>query len=154
MPTALRKARGRPLPPGLSNPKEPKPKPELPHKPAGLDLRASLEWDRISVQLYHLGLLTSIDRTQLEIYCLWYSKMQEAMEVVKKFGMLTKGSAGQAIVNPAFRIASEATDKVQQCITRFGMSPSDRIRISVDAPDRDEDSDILDFFRRSGNPRR
>lgn len=105
------------------------------------------------MQLYNLGLLTSIDRTQLEIYCLWYSKMQEAMDVVKKFGMLTKGSTGQAIINPAFRIASEATDKVQQCIARFGMSPSDRTRIRVDAPNRREDSDILDFFRRSGNSR-
>lgn len=132
---------------------EPKPDLTIPRKPGYLDAIASQEWDKISVELHRLGLLSNIDGAQLELYCVWYSRLQQALKGLNETGMLIKGSRGQYVINPLLKIASDATDKVQQCISRFGMNPSDRTRIKVDPPAMGVSDNLDNFYDHIDNPK-
>lgn len=149
-PAALKQAMGRSLRADLG---EPQPDLTIPPKPPFLDAVASAEWDRMSVELHRLGLLSNIDGAQLELYCVWYSRLQQASKGLNETGMLIKGSRGQYVINPLLKIASDATEKLQQCISRFGMNPADRTRIKVDPPSLGLNENVDDFYEHIGNPK-
>ena len=51
--------------PGLTSTMEPTPDPEIPAAPPHLSPEAREEWDRLALELYELGILSTIDRAAL-----------------------------------------------------------------------------------------
>ena len=99
----------------------------------------------MSCQLHALGLMATIDKAQLAIYCQAWKTWVEAQENVEKFGMIViSPNSGYQQQSPYLSIANQAMRMLQSALVEFGMSPSSRSRIHVDLEDKkDELEDIL-----------
>ena len=71
LPTHLKMVRGT-LQKCRMNPDEPTPDPEIPDAPPHLSPEAREEWERLALELYELGILSTIDRAALAAYCQAY----------------------------------------------------------------------------------
>lgn len=114
---------------------EPQPKKgnRTPPAPGHLSEKAKTEWRRVARDLHGLGLLTSIDQTALGAYCETYVTWVEALEKCRTLGMIVKTSNGNMIQNPYLSVASQAEKRLRGWLAEFGMTPSSRTRISVQA---------------------
>ena len=128
-----------------ANKSEPKVKREIPPCPSHIIGEARKEWRRMSCQLHALGLMATIDKAQLAIYCQAWKTWVEAQENVEKFGMIViSPNSGYQQQSPYLSIANQAMRMLQSALVEFGMSPSSRSRIHVDLEDKkDELEDIL-----------
>jgi len=123
------------------NKDEPKPKLSQPVPPAHLSTAAKGEWKRIAGPLYKLGLLSSIDRGVLAAYCQAYGRWVQAENAIKKMaakdeltgGLMIRTSNGNAIQNPLVGTANKAMSEMAKYAGEFGMTPSARSRITIDA---------------------
>ncbi|MFR0876275.1 MAG: phage terminase small subunit P27 family [Bilophila wadsworthia] len=70
LPTHLKMVRGT-LQKCRMNPDEPTPAPEIPDAPPHLSPEAREEWERLALELYELGILSTIDRAALAAASLW-----------------------------------------------------------------------------------
>ena len=141
-PTNLKLLAGNPGKRAL-NPGEPNPPLAIPECPAELSDLAKGEWKRISLELLALGLLTELDRAALAAYCQAWAHWMEAVENIKKFGLIVrtppseKNPDGYPIQNPYFAIMNQSMAQMRNFLVEFGMTPSSRSRISVAKVDRD-----------------
>ncbi len=119
---------------------EPKPELAIPPVPPELSDDAKIEWGHVSVDLYRLGLLTSIDRAALAAYCAAYGRWVRAERLLRSLGdegadgLLTKTAKGNVIQNPLVGIANKAANDMMRFATEFGMTPSSRARLSAPRP--------------------
>jgi P27 family predicted phage terminase small subunit len=143
-PTALRELAGTDRPDKLT-PNEPKPKAKntTPPVPGHLSAAAKKEWRRVAKELHGLGLLTSIDRTALAAYCETFVTWVEALAKCREMGLIVKSPNGFPIQNPYLSVASQAEKRMRGWLGEFGMTPSSRTRISVDAQ---EEADPYESF--------
>jgi P27 family predicted phage terminase small subunit len=115
---------------------EPKPELAIPPVPPELSDDAKLEWGRVSVDLFKMGLLTSIDRAALAAYCSAYGRWVRAERLLRKIGdegldgILTKTIQGNFIQHPLIGIANKATRDMVAYAAEFGMTPSSRSRVN------------------------
>lgn len=116
------------------NPDEAMPDPAIPSPPEHLSQAASVEWGRITQDLYTLGLLSHIDRSALAAYCVVYSRWAEAEELIKEKGILIKTTNGNVIQSPLVGIANKAMELMHKYLTEFGMTPASRARVRADKP--------------------
>jgi len=146
-PTVLKILEGNPGKRPL-NDNEPTPDIEIPNCPHYIrkDRTAKREWDRIVPQLYDLGLLTNVDRSILELYCVNYSLFVWATEDIRENGHIAKTRGGDK-ANPAVAIAREAAKIIKACAVEFGLTPSSRSRIKV--PKKKEDDDPMEKLLKS-----
>ena len=131
-PTVLKIIEGNPGKRPL-NKKEPKPQVSLTPCPAYLkkDKIAYSEWNRISGELYKLGLLTNVDRAALELYCSQYAVYRRALRDIEQKGLITTNIRKGDKANPATQIAREAAKMIKAIAVEFGLTPSSRARISL-----------------------
>jgi P27 family predicted phage terminase small subunit len=140
VPTQLKILRGNPGKRSL-NKDEPKFSPKCPKPPTWLTLEARAEWRRVVPELDAKGLLATIDRGQLASYCSWWSIYVDAIREIQKNGLTTMAIETTSIdgyvifvrptKNPAIIVARDASEKVRQFGTEFGLSPSSRTRLHV-----------------------
>jgi len=130
MPTHLKALRGT-LRKDRTNRHEPKAKPGMPSCPAELGAIAKREWRRISKQLAAMGLLTTIDRAALALYCDAYGRWLEAIEALQKYGAVVKSPNGYPVQSPYVSIANKAGEQVRLLLAEFGMSPASRSRVTA-----------------------
>lgn len=146
-PTALKALGGNP---GKRKPNksEPKPKAKRPSCPKHLTGEAKKEWNRMSKQLYELGLLTEVDRAALAAYCQAWGRWVEAEEEMRKpdFRMITTTDSNYPVVSPWLNIATNAMKQMKGFLTEFGMTPASRSR--VQAPTKEEDDPFEEFLKR------
>jgi len=135
-PTALKKLAGNPGKRKL-NDKEPKPKTKKPPCPAHIRGEARKEWNRMSKQLFELGLLTGVDRAALAAYCVAYGRWVEAETQVSTVGMIIETVNGNLVQNPYLSVANRAMEQMWKISGSFGMTPSSRSRMQV-ATDADK----------------
>jgi P27 family predicted phage terminase small subunit len=108
--------------------------------PPHLDAEAKKEWKRVSKELEAVGLLTTVDRAALAAYCAAWSRWVAAEENIQKFGTVIKApKSGHPMQNPYLTIANTALDHLRKFASEFGMTPSSRSRIHVEAPKTDAD---------------
>lgn len=144
--------------------REPKPAAKVPEPPEEirLDPLALAEWNRVGGQLYALGIISDVDRATFSAYCFAWSRYISAERAIAQEratdrrrrkrnrigadGLLTRGSRGNLVQNPAVRIVNEAGRQLRTLADALGMTPSGRSKIKVDtAPIVDGDDEEDDF---------
>lgn len=112
------------------NKNEPKPDLSMSSAPEHLSRYALMEWGRVTVELYRLGLLTEIDRAALAAYCQCYGRWREAEEELAKTGLTITTTNGNVIQNPIVGIANKSLEMMHKFLVEFGMTPSARTRVT------------------------
>lgn len=148
-PTQLKKLAGNPgkRPLNANEPKPPKPD-RVPYAPRHLNDDAKKEWRRMGGALLQLGLYTELDYAALAMYCQAFGRWIQAERMVTELGeVLLSTQTSNYYQNPWFHVANRAWDQMLKMLSRFGLSPADRARLSVAQPEeQDELADLL--FRR------
>ena len=132
---------------------EPKPEINIPPCPDYLDKEAKKEWERVSQELYDLGIITNIDRSILASYCQNYSIWVNAIKKLNNEGMflkvkktprqITTGKGKNKktknapveyyyVRNDNYAVSKNAHDQWRKDAIELGMTPSARSRVKVD----------------------
>lgn len=143
-PTRIKELNGNPGQRPL-NKDEPKPRQGAPKPPPHLTGEALAEWGRIVPELDRIGLLTKVDRAYLIAYCEAWATFDEARQQISRDGILVPGRGGM-VRNPAAFVMKDAADMMLKFGSRFGLSPSDRTRLSVESDDDGEEATILSLL--------
>jgi P27 family predicted phage terminase small subunit len=131
-PTALKELAGNPGKRAL-NRREPKPASGLPPCPRHLTGEARKEWRRMGGELARMGVVTAVDRAALAAYCQAWARWVEAEGQVAKLGTIVKTANGNLIQNPYLAVANRAMEQMTRLAAEFGMTPSSRSRVQVQA---------------------
>ena len=110
-----------------------------PKPPENLNTTAKAEWRKMIRLLYEMNIFEELDGTALAMYCEAYAEWVEAGREMKKPGnkaiMKSKASGG-LYRNPwADQLKSSRKD-MSAYLALFGLSPYDRARIKMAAPDK------------------
>jgi len=143
-PTALKTLEGNPGKRKI-NKNEPKPNSKIPQCPDWLEPEAKAEWNRRGKQLLALGILTEVDEVAFAGYCQAYARWREAEEFISQHGCIVKTPSGYWQQVPQVAIANKSLMVVIRFCEQFGMTPSSRSRLAVDARDGSE-NDMMEFI--------
>lgn len=138
-----------------ANAQEPKARPGIPGCPTELSPIAKREWKRVAKQLSAMGLLTTIDRAALALYCDAYGRWLEAITALRQYGVVIKSPNGYPIQSPYVAIANKCGEQVRLLLAEFGMSPAARTRVHAEVTLEDDPMAAFlretdDNFRRHG----
>lgn len=139
LPTKLKVIRGT-LRKDRVNQREPRVLSEIPACPDELSEGAKVEWARIAPELAALGLLASIDRSALAIYCESYARWIEAIVQMQRYGVVIKAPSGYPVQSPYVAVANKAGEQVRLMLAEFGMTPASRSRVHAAAGVAEEES--------------
>ena len=137
---------------------EPEPAVFIPQAPGHLDKIALEEWERITVELHRLGLISEISRAALAAYCMTYSRWVQAEKILQKSeltvktkagvefkmtGLIVKTMSGNIIQNPLVGVANRALEIMHKYLTEFGMTPSSKSRVNVTEKKKENPFEVL-----------
>jgi P27 family predicted phage terminase small subunit len=113
----------------------------VPQAPEFLASEARAEWDRVSPQLYHMGLLSEADVAPLAAYCQAYARWLLAERVIATMaekdqltgGLMVKTTNGNAIQNPLVGTSNKAASDMVRFASEFGLTPVARARLALNA---------------------
>lgn len=113
---------------------------ELPPPPDHLDDIARQEWERIAPGLHAMNLLATVDTAALAAYCTAYSRWSRAEEGIKRAirpdqpesGLMIQTTNGNWVQNPLVGTAHKAASDMVKYAAEFGMTPSARMRLSIE----------------------
>ena len=115
------------------NPPEPKKGKETP--PAWLNTKAKRAFNELVKITTDMNVLTLADKTSLAMVCDAYSDYLEAKDLIDEQGMTYKVTNREGVemikANPAASIKADAWRRVMIGLGKFGISPSDREKISI-----------------------
>jgi P27 family predicted phage terminase small subunit len=121
--------------------------------PAILKDEARAEWDRVAPLLQRLGLLKSIDREVLVVYCVAVADFRWAIETIRKQGRIAFARNGKRCAHPALLIQRQAAATIHRVSAEFGMTPAARAGLDItasgglDPDDEDLFGDTDKFFK-------
>lgn len=147
-PTAAKLLAGNPGKRALNH-LEPRPRVVLPRPPEHLSDDEKEKWKLIIRELHPLGLVTTIDKDALAMYCVIFVRWVKAEKFVRDKGEIIKTAAGNIIQNPYLSIANRALDQLNKLGAEFGMTPSSRTRVKVDAADPERELEWMLFGGRA-----
>jgi P27 family predicted phage terminase small subunit len=129
VPYELAKLRGnpgkRPLRPGPQPPRSAEP-------PEPLDFlseSAKAEWRRLAPTLHALNLLTVLDHAAFGAYCSAAAIWADAERGLESEGYTARGSTGNLVVHPLFKIAVASARDMIKFASEFGLTPCARARM-------------------------
>jgi len=137
-PTEMKILEGNPGKRALNN-KEPKTETAIPNCPAHLKGVAKTEWNRITKELFALGIVSKIDRAALAVCCTAWADYVKACNKLEKEGEVIISDKGGMYQNPWVAIKKRSMDQVQKFYAEFGMTPSGRSRIKVESPSEEDE---------------
>ncbi len=113
----------------------------MPQAPEFLTTEARAEWDRVSAQLFHMGLLTDADVSPLAAYCQAYGRWMTAERAIATMaandqltrGLMIKTTNGNAVQNPLVGTSNKAASDMVRFAGEFGLTPVARARLAVSA---------------------
>lgn len=120
----------------------------MPKPPEHLSDAEKEKWKSVVRELHPLGLVTTIDKDALAMYCTIYVRWVKAERMVRDKGEIIKTAAGNIIQNPYLSIANRALDQLNKLGAEFGMTPSSRSRIKADMLDPDQELERMLFGQR------
>ena len=138
-PTALKLVQGTARP-DRENVNEPKPEVSIPEPPPNLTGEALAEWNRLSVELYNLGMLTKVDRAALAAYCVLWARWVDAEARINEQTLVLKSKDGQPYQNPFLGIANRALEMMRKYASEFGLTPASRSRVHATPPNQGKQS--------------
>lgn len=150
IPTALKLLAGNPGKRQL-NEREPRPVRQAPKCPKHLTGEARAEWRRAAKQLLDVGVLTTIDRTALAMYCQAWARWLEAEEALRQYGVMVKSPSGFPMQSPYLAVANKAMEQMQRLLTEFGMTPASRTKVEAWPA---QENDLLEELRLRGRRER
>ena len=117
----------------------------IPRCPKWLTGLAREEWERVSPALHAAGLLSGLDVSALEGYCVTYAKWREAERQLSAEGLTITTPNGCTQIHPAQSISNQAQKLLLAWVKAFGLSPDSRGRMELPPapPVMDEDSLFL-----------
>lgn len=138
-PTHLKLVKGT-AQPCRTNKREPKPEKARPSAPAHLSDKARETWGYVSGLVERMGVLTGADGLALEGLCESYAELLAARAALKAHGTLsyeTTSATGGMMVRayPEVAMVADADRRFRMWLSAFGLSPSDRSRVSAGEPD-------------------
>lgn len=102
--------------------------------PDWLDETAKAEWQHTVGVLRDMGLLSSADQTAIACYCEAWSRYRQAAENVQKYGAVILSPEKKfPMVSPYHSIMRTAMKDLLALSDRFGLTPSARARLGIDA---------------------
>jgi P27 family predicted phage terminase small subunit len=101
----------------------------LPNAPTYLSKREKAEWTRVGRQLLEVGLIGKLDVTVLAAYCTAWGRWTEALEGIRKHGVLVKSPQGFPMQSPLLAIANKAQEQMVKLMGELGLTPAARTRI-------------------------
>lgn len=101
--------------------------------PEDLSDDARAVWHRLAPSLIAVGVLTPWDVDAFRITCESLARYYQATKLVNGSALLVQGPNG-FLPNPALKVQREAEVTFAQYGGRFGLTPSDRTQLKVDAP--------------------
>lgn len=116
---------------------------EIPDCPKHLKGEARAEWKLITPELFKLGLIAKIDRAALTGYCynwathVWAVRRIDAMNAedpTGERGRVWNTPSGYKQISVLQSINNRALEQMAKFLAMFGMSPSDRSRVTQSDP--------------------
>ena len=134
---------------------EPLKKQRTPSPPRKLSKVAKAEWKRLAKELHRLGLLTVVDVTMLEMYCLAYGRWMDAEEHVRLEGTIVLSPLKETpMQNPYLSIANRAMEQMLKLSQEFGFTPASRSKIHIGTAKKDKPTQTMDAFLARGKKAR
>jgi P27 family predicted phage terminase small subunit len=131
------------------NKREPKVESKIPACPNHLKGAARTEWNTLTKELHALGLISNVDRAALAICCTAWADYVKASNKLVKQGEVIISEKGGMYQNPWVAIKKRSMDQVIKFYAEFGMTPSSRSRVKVDAPDEEDKMTAFLFGNRN-----
>ena len=150
-PSALKIVSGNPGKRSVSP--EPRPRARSVRPPKGLSKAAKSAWRSLAPMLRRLRVLTEADTMALASACEAYADLSRARAELETVGwyqtVRTKSGDPMTRLHPAVGVAQDADRRLRAWLAEFGLTPSSRSRVSVDADDpADRVKDFLFGSRR------
>jgi P27 family predicted phage terminase small subunit len=120
----------------LDEPKPPKPA-KPPRAPSHLSDGAKAAWRELARKLHRVGVLTELDLLALEVLCVAVDDFRRASEL-SQAALIIEGSRHNLVRNPAGRVQRDAASIIARFAGEFGLTPSSRSGIRLEAGDDDE----------------
>ena len=120
-----------------------RPEVEIPQMPVVLWPDAKREWKRITVELRRYGLISKLDRGSLAMLCQNWAQWQWAEAKIAKgnegdakgeAGMIEVAQSGYRMQSVYLQISTKAQERYEKLKSCFGLSPSDRTRVTQSDP--------------------
>jgi P27 family predicted phage terminase small subunit len=111
---------------------EPRPRDEVPDRPAWLSKGAAAEWDRVMPDLIMMGTAKAVDATALGAYCEAAALLAVLSDLVARTGPLIMGRDGAAHKNPAVSQRRDASVEVRMWAREFGFTPAARQPLRIE----------------------
>jgi len=130
-PTRLKLIRGNPGRRPLRREPEPACAPKCPEPPPHVTEHGADEWRRTGPELHRLGLLSVLDMSAFEAYCIAYGRWRKAEEELVDAELVVPGSTENRVANPLLKIATRAARDLIRFGSEFGLTPSARARVAA-----------------------
>ena len=121
-----------------------------PSPPEWLSEDARGEWHRVAKVLISTRVLTETDLMALAAYCDAYARWREARKLLEDQGLTVDTMMGGTKVHPAWTIANQSMSQMRAFMAEFGMTPSSRSRVHVEAPAEKSEFELYLEGRRRG----
>lgn len=112
--------------------------------PAHLDKVAKAEYRRIIGSIGKLP-LRNLDRSELELYCTWYSIYKDASVQLNK--EQSKKRKNIAKINNAIKTIDKATRAIKGLASDLGLNVNSRLQMNMPKTDKEEHQSLRDKFR-------
>lgn len=130
----------------------PKARPGIPSRPEFLSAEAKREWRRVVGELDEMGILSTVDRAILAMYCDAWAKFVEARRLLEptefedgrqQTVLVIVGHRGAQSKNPAWQIYRDAATTCAALAAQLGLTPNARLRMPA-APEEDDAADLFE----------
>ena len=121
----------------------------IPKAPELLSKNGREEWEKVTMQLYNLNMLHSVDLRLVEAYCNEISLYIECELELRKNGRIdnftnTNGDLIRSQAKPYLKIKNDALNNALKLAAQFGLTPV--ARASISAPITNNNTQINNYF--------
>lgn len=103
--------------------------------PKWLDGDGLAVWNELAPDLIRQGVLTAWDVEAFAMACDQVRLYRQAKARVKRDGVMIAGTRGVLIRHPMLQVQRDAAATFAQLASRFGLTPSDRAKLSIGGAD-------------------
>lgn len=98
-------------------------------------------WKQVTPPLFELAILSPTDIPLLIAFCQQMGFYFECQKIIKTEGKFV-GKGYDRKLNPAWKMAKEALQEAHRIGSKFGMTPSDRERLTIRSPKNENKGDV------------